>query len=345
MRRSSPRPETPAAFARAIVLGARRRGVDPDPGLRRAAIAADTLADPSGRIAVDQLEALSDWAMRALDDEALGWFARPLPWGSYGMLCRASLTAPTLAVALGRWCRHHGLLTDDVRLSLSAEGATAAVRATEGVDLGDLREFCLVSLLRNLHGIACWLVDSRIALAGARFPFPAPEHAAAYGRMFGAAIAFDADRAGLDFDVGYLALPVVRDDAALCRMLQRPLPLMARQYRQDRLLSQRIAGYLAAHDGQPPDAADVARHLGISVRSLQRHLRDEGTSLIVLKSLARRTRAEELLRRGDLPLKRVARLVGYGHEASFGRAFLAWTGQTPADFRRAAREAPGDGPG
>jgi hypothetical protein len=52
--------------------------------------------------------------MQELDDEALGWFSRRLPWGSYGMLCRASLTSPDLGVAIKRWCRHHRLLTEDI---------------------------------------------------------------------------------------------------------------------------------------------------------------------------------------------------------------------------------------
>ncbi|KAB2899776.1 MAG: FHA domain-containing protein, partial [Kofleriaceae bacterium] len=29
---------------------------------------------------------------------------------------------------------------------------------------GALREFCLVSVLRNIHGLACWLIDSRLPL-------------------------------------------------------------------------------------------------------------------------------------------------------------------------------------
>ena len=207
--------------------------------------------------------------MRELDDEALGWFSRRLPWGSYGMLCRASLTAPTLDVALRRWCRHHGLLTEDVRIDLRVEGRTAVVRIEEQHDLGALREFCLVSLLRNLHGIACWLANSRIALVGASFPFPAPAHARAYGRMFGGGIAFDAPAAEVRFDAVYLELPVVRDDAALRRMLQKPISLMARQYRQDRLLSQRIKGFIAGDSGVPPHAGAIAEHLNISVRSLQ----------------------------------------------------------------------------
>lgn len=53
------------------------------------------------------MEVLSATAMQELDDESLGAFRRKLPWGSYGMLARASLTSPDLAVALKRWCRHH----------------------------------------------------------------------------------------------------------------------------------------------------------------------------------------------------------------------------------------------
>ena len=71
------------------------------------------------------MEALCGAAMRELDDEALGWFSRRLPWGSYGMLCRASLTAPTLGMALKRWCRHHRLLTEDLLLTLQVAGGAA----------------------------------------------------------------------------------------------------------------------------------------------------------------------------------------------------------------------------
>lgn len=336
MPQTGSRPETPVAFVRAILLAYARRGLDPGPALRRAGLAPEALADPAGRVPLEPFEALSAQAMRELDDEALGWFARRLPWGSYGMLLRASLTAPRLGIALGRWCRHHGLLTGDVRLALAADGATAAVTIAEAADLGALREFCLVSLLRNVHGVACWLVDSRIDLVAARFPFPAPPHADAYRRMFRGAVAFDAPAAGLAFDAGYLDLPVVRDDAALRRMLQKPIGIMARQYRQDRLLSHRIAGFLASGAGGPLDAEGIAGQLNVSVRSLQRHLQQEGTSLLALRLQARRRRAEDLLRRGDTPIKRIARLVGYGDESSFGRAFRSWTGQTPAEFRRRA---------
>ena len=40
-----------------------------------------------------------------------------------------------------------------------------------------------VHVLRNIHGLACWYIDSRIALQDARFPFAPPPHADAYRHM------------------------------------------------------------------------------------------------------------------------------------------------------------------
>ena len=108
---------TPMAFVQAVVRGFERYGADPPEALQRAQIAPSLLRRPEARVTAAQFELLCGTAMQQLDDEALGWFSRRLPWGSYGLLCRASLGAPNLGVALKRWCRHHRLLTEDIVLA------------------------------------------------------------------------------------------------------------------------------------------------------------------------------------------------------------------------------------
>jgi len=165
------------AFAQAIVQAYQARAMDPARALEQAQITPTQLRDSDARISSGQLEALSAAAMRELDDEALGWFSRRLPWGSYGMLARASLSAPTLGLALARWCRHHALLTDDILLQLQVEGEHARLVISERRDLGRLREFCLVTTLRNALGVSSWFVDSRLPVLAAEFPFAPPPHA------------------------------------------------------------------------------------------------------------------------------------------------------------------------
>jgi len=329
---------TPMAFVRSMLAACARLGHDPAPALAAAQIAPSQAGNAHARITASQMERLSDQLMRELDDEALGWFNRRLPWGSYGMLARASISAPTLGVALKRWCRHHSLLTDDVRLTLAAPASgKATVTLTEPAPApwlaGELREFCHVSLLRNLLGLSSWLVDSRLPLLAVDLAYPAPAHADAYAVLFAGPCRFDQPHTRLHLDASYLALPLRRDEATLRQMLQRALPLTVHAYRKDRLLVGRVRQALATHPEASHSAEALAALLHTSARSLHRQLKDEGASLQTLKDAVRREQAENLLLRTHRPLKQVAQAVGFQNEKSFIRAFKGWTGQTPADFR------------
>jgi AraC-like DNA-binding protein len=331
-------------FVRGMLAACERLGHDPEPALAAAQIAPDQASNPHARITASQMERLSDQLMRELDDEALGWFNRRLPWGSYGMLARASISAPTLGVALKRWCRHHGLLTDDVRLTLAAPASgTATVTLTEPAPApwlaGELREFCHVSLLRNLLGLSSWLVDSRLPLLAVDLAYPAPAHADAYAVLFAGPCRFGQPHTRLYLDASCLALPLRRDEAALRQMLQRALPLTVHAYRKDRLLVGRVRQALATHPEASHSAEALAALLNTSARSLHRQLKDEGASLQALKDAVRHERAQALLLRTQRPLKQVAQAVGFQNEKSFIRAFKGWTGHTPADYRAAGSQA------
>jgi AraC-like DNA-binding protein len=337
MPTETPVAATPMAFVRAMAQAYALRGLSPERALAQAQIAPDALHQPHAHITAGQMERLSDAAMRELDDEALGWFHRHLPWGSYGMLLRASISAPTLEVALKRWCRHHGLLTNDIALSLTTDGSAFTVALTEVTPapwlVGELREFCHVSLLRNLLGVASWLVDSRMPLQGVELAYPAPPHASAYDVLFAGPCRFDAPHTRLHLDARYLQLPLRRDEKALQQMLQHALPLTVRHYRRDRLLVQRVRQTLAAHPQLSHNAEDLADQLNLSARTLHRQLKEEGASLQALKDEVRRTRAMELLHRTDRPIKQVADAAGFQNEKSFIRAFKGWTGVTPGEWR------------
>ncbi|WNO04843.1 AraC family transcriptional regulator [Rhodoferax mekongensis] len=374
MPSQAPVAATPMAFARAMVEAYARYQKDPSRALEMAQITPGELQQSDARITAWQMERLSETAMRELDDEALGWFSRRLPWGSYGMLARASISAPTLYVALSRWCRHHGLIAPDITLTLSTAGDTASITLTEdgryedgvaevfaqvkeepATRAGDteqklrpprlrltnrlpepFREFCMVSVLRNVLGVACWLIDSRITLLQADFPFEPPPHADAYAVLFPGPTRFQQARAAIVFDAEYLKLPLRRDEKSLQQMLQHALPLTVHQYRRDRLLVQQVRQLLSAQPQDTHSAEALAALLNVSPRTLHRQLREEGATLQALKDEVRHSKASELLLRSQRPIKQVAEAAGFQNEKSFIRAFKTWSGQTPAEFRRSA---------
>lgn len=311
--------------------------MSPERALAQAQIAPQLLQDDSARITAWQMEQISDAAMQELDDEALGWFSRRLPWGSYGMLARASISAPQLGLALARWCRHHGLIAQDIQLQLSEQAGIATLTLHESRPLGAMREFCMVSVLRNIHGFASWLINEPISLLHASFPFAEPAHADVYKVLFApGSIAFDAPVASLQFEARWLQAPLARDEAALNRMLQRALPIQVRPYQREKTLVQRVRHLLAASGEEQQTAETLSRQLHLSQRSLHRQLKEEGISLQALKDDIRRERAIALLLRTSRPIKRVAQACGFLNDKSFIRAFRLWTGLSPSEFRKTA---------
>ncbi|MDR0216054.1 MAG: AraC family transcriptional regulator [Comamonas sp.] len=328
---------TPMAFVQAIVRAYEERQMSPLAALEKAQIPPELLNHADECITALQMEALSDAAMRELDDEALGWFQRRLPWGSYGMLARASISAPQLGLALARWCRHHGLIASDIQLSLSEQAGIATLTLHECRSLGDMREFCLISVLRNIHGFASWLINEPIGLLQASFPFSAPPHASVYQVLFApGSLEFDAPVASLQFDAHWLQAPLARDETALNRMLQRALPIQVRPYQREKTLVQRVRQLLTASTEEQQTAETLSRQLHLSQRSLHRQLKEEGVSLQALKDEIRRERAIALLLRTSRPIKRVAQACGFLNDKSFIRAFRLWTGLSPSEFRKTA---------
>jgi AraC-like DNA-binding protein len=328
---------TPMAFVQGIISAYAAYGVDPASALERAHIRPADVRRANARVTAAQFETLSEIAMRELDDEALGWFSHRMPWGAYGMLCRASLTSANLELALKRWRRHHRILTEDVAFELDVADGVARLAIHENRDLGRQREFCLVTLLRYVLGYSCWAIDSRIVLDEAAFPYPEPAHVSVYPTIFCKDLTFGAARAEIAFDARYLALPIKRDESDINTMLQRALPLTVLPYRRDRLLVGRVQQFLRRPESRFSRAEDVAAELALSTRSLHRLLQKEGASLRELKEEARMELARQALVRGKAPIKRVAHAAGFRNEKSFARAFRAWTGETPSGFRSARK--------
>ena len=83
-----------------------------------------------------------------------------------------------------------------------------------------------------------------------------------------------------------------------------------------------------------PRIAEVAGAMGLSARSIQRHLAQQGTSFSKLVERTRRQHALDLLVQDDLNISEIAQALGYTDPSNFCRAFHKWTGQSPKRCRR-----------
>lgn len=82
-----------------------------------------------------------------------------------------------------------------------------------------------------------------------------------------------------------------------------------------------------------PEIAAVARDLGMSERTLQRRITDEGGSFRALVQQARQELGRKLLSEPDADVAEVACILGFQDTTSFYRAFRTWEGSTPQAWR------------
>ena len=96
--------------------------------------------------------------------------------------------------------------------------------------------------------------------------------------------------------------------------------------------------WVMAQDGADRDEAErIAQTLHLSLRSLQRHLSEEGGSYEQVLADTRRDLAQNHLREDDCSISEVAYLLGFADSSSFSRAFKRWTGQSPSQYRDSLR--------
>ncbi len=81
----------------------------------------------------------------------------------------------------------------------------------------------------------------------------------------------------------------------------------------------------------------IAKICDLQPRTLQRLLKERDTSFSQLLARQRFIAASNFLKETDLPITEISSMLGYTHQAHFGRAFREYAGLAPMAYRRTGR--------
>ncbi len=102
----------------------------------------------------------------------------------------------------------------------------------------------------------------------------------------------------------------------------------------DVLISYQVQKYLLKHLAYDDiDQNNVADHLNLSPRMLQRKLKEEGVSYTELLDACRQKLAFKLISDENIPLSELTFILGFTDQSNFSRAFKRWSGSTPHQYR------------
>jgi AraC-like DNA-binding protein len=310
----------------------RSLGVEPEPVLARAGLTLRSLARPENRIDFGALGRLMKYGAEATGHPQFGLLVgRSWHLSAMGVVGEVTRNCATLGEALELHTVHQqinsagGLAFVLQRASVVDFGYAVYYPGAQGVDhLVDAALATGFNYVRELAGPA-WR-PAEVFLPHAR---PAGS-SLPYRQFFGVEPRFNSEICALRFPAYWLAHPV-RDAspegkrAALARAeaVRRPGVVM-QAYRGLRVL--------LMHGKCSGD--DLAQMLAMHRRTLNRRLREAGTTFQTVLDDVRFEVARQLLSHTDMCMDDVAATLGYSSVAPFMRAFRRMAGLTPGQWRR-----------
>lgn len=154
-----------------------------------------------------------------------------------------------------------------------------------------------------------------------------------YRRFFRAPLRFNAEDCAVVFSTRWLEHRIPSADALLHQHLEQEAIELHRQRKATVTSELRALLRKSLLTGECM-VADIAGKLHIHERTLNRRLREEGTSFHRELEDIRYEMSRHYLAESTMPMIRIAKALNYADVSAFSRAFKRWAGTTPAEWRR-----------
>ncbi len=322
-----------------MVQACERLGIDTDALLEAASVRRETLEDPDARLEAGQVGALWAKAYELSGDPVLSLHAaEACPIGAYKVIDFMGANAATVGEAFTYASRYFHLVNTAIRLPIDDSGDPVTFDVVddsrpEGVSR-PYAEYCFAAFLLHVRGTTGVPFPLQSVLFAHRPPADVSEHQ----RVFGCPVRFDAEHTRMVIGRESWDAPSTHPHPGMLALLAEHADLLLQKLprgpdlveRTRRAIGERLRGGDSSLDS-------VAREVGTSARSLQRHLRDIGYSNNALADEVRATTARWYLEQPDIAIAEVAYLLGFSDQSTFNRAFKRWTGSTPARVRAMVR--------
>ncbi|MFD2570692.1 AraC family transcriptional regulator [Spirosoma soli] len=324
-----------------ILFAARQKGANAEQLAQSIGVSTDQLRDPDGRIAIRQVQALWREIVAATGDPnialKLGEMINP---AGVGVLAYVMMHCPTLGKAFEKLCQYQDIVCEGIRTVGHQEGEQY-ILSLELISPDIIYPAYAVNSELSIYLSAIRAMTGlHITAREVRFSYPRPLDITEHERVFSPAqLSFDADVTAMVLDAALLNTPIMNASPSLFTLFNQHADDLLQRLHKPTLSARVRAEIITLMKGEEPTLATVADRLAMGIRTLQLHLKDEGTTYQQLLDGIRKELAVKHLREPNLSTTDIAYLLGFAEPSVFFRSFKKWTGQTPGAYRMAAQVA------
>lgn len=248
----------------------------------------------------------------------------------------AALSTQNFAAAVDHMARYKKLTApEEILTQVDKEEFHIGFRWLLAVDAEPqvLTDYCFAWMLTIArHGTGTQLSPVRVEYVQQRANLRAIE------RALSCPVVGGASRNTIVFRSSDATAPFVTRNAELLELLAPQFEAQLKEYRDEDsfidLVRRTVQDRLTGHR---PSIDSISQALHMSPRTLQRRLQESGSSYQRVLDEARHLMARYYLSNSALELNEAAYLLGFEDPNSFGRAFRAWEGIPPSDWRESHR--------
>lgn len=317
-----------------VVEACRARGHDAEALCRSAGLSLSTLSEPDARVTYAVAAALGERALAVTGDADFGLHLAQDVGDTrhYDAGVLLLMASPTIRVALERMVAHQRYWGDGDRVSSRPVPGGVSLRYLLTGATGEYArhsdECALAEVALGVRALSGQELRPRVV----RFRHAAPRSTSEHQKVFRCSVEFRAKDTELVFDDAVLDARMPHANEAFGAIFEQQVQRALERLPAPGTASEHVrAAARAALAGGSCSLAETARILGVSARTLQRRLREQGTSFAEIVDALRRELAVVYLER-RIPIPEVASLLGYADPTAFHHAFSRWTGSSPSRY-------------
>lgn len=249
--------------------------------------------------------------------------------GYIGLSCESLLDAMPVFIKYQRLC--YDFMHVDVFVDEDCFVVTWEFDAN--FQAGQLADETMIAILYNMVNIM--VSPNRAKLNKVHFVFERPKNSHIYDKYFHCNVEYSQDKTRMYFSKSNMDLMINNSDPALNRILNRQADILLAELPEvnsfDELVQQKIIK--AIHQGNI-SIEYVATKMGLPTRLFQYRLQKQGYTFKQRLNQVRKGLALQYLEDTSLNISEISALLAYNEQSSFNRAFKAWLGKTPIEWRK-----------
>lgn len=303
--------------------------------ISHAGIDPEAFSRDNERIPAEKLSQIFQFAMQESGDPDLALhIGESVPYQSLGLLGYLLINAGTVGEMLEKFNRYQKIIGERLKFHFEDDGKQYRIALQiQGNPVIPVPRFHAEVHLSAIINIINQIAGKNLQPDRACFWHEKPTGVEGYRKLFGNHLTFEAQESAIYLSKSGLEVPLQFSNPAMLKYFEAQANRVLEDIEEKSVYSnvkQVILQYLGE---EAVDIEFVAHKLGVSIRVLQKRLKEEKRTFRDALNQVRSQLATHYIRHTDMDMGSIALFLGYSEASAFLRAYKKQTGKRPGEIR------------